>query len=418
MKIFHNRAYLRSVDKIILIISMTLILSLPLTKAAQWNYWTLQFMWHTLKPTNAPLLSASFPETSLQARVWLAQDALAEGNVRKAMLYIEPLGSTNDQRVLMIQASVLEQAGNFSEAIKILVHLKSYPLLIKLGDHCTRINNQSDALTAYQSAFSINPEDGSLPLAYFLANFGKNIPEAEAVLKNELATDKSSVLRPTWYAYLGEYLRKQKKFDEAEMVYHSALVENPKNWATYIALGWDYYERGDGMQAAIDEFNKAIALNTRTGSGYLAVGQVLTQEGRFNEADHWYQLALEHEPKNNPWVNMWMIVRANNILASGDISKALSLYQEIEKVYPDFPAVYYEIANAYWQENQREDAEQSIKKALQFMNPANDYYYLRAGQIFEWNGETDQAMDAYQRALITNPSNMYAQQGVDRLTGH
>jgi tetratricopeptide (TPR) repeat protein len=50
------------------------------------------------------------------------------------------------------------------------------------------------------------------------------------------------------------------------------------------------------------------------------------------------------------------------------------------------------------------------------MQPPTLKAYLLAGQIFEAEGEKNQALFAYQQALSLDPENTLAKQGVERLS--
>jgi len=248
-------------------------------------------------------------------------------------------------------------------------------LLIIFGNSAVRANDHSNALAAFKTAWAIAPKNGALPLI--------------------------------------EYLREQKRFDEAVEVCQIALVKNKNDWRLYLGLGWVYYERGDGMESAIAEFQKAFAIDETRGDGYFAVAQVLTLEQRYFEADHWYRLAIE---RNTEYRRRY-IARGNNMRSAGNFDFALSIYREAARRFPDFSVVYHQMSWAYRLNEQPKEALDSIEKALALMDPPNERYYTRAGQIYEWQGETDRALDAYLSALAINPDYKSAQRGASRLSG-
>jgi tetratricopeptide (TPR) repeat protein len=409
MRKFGNRLRSRSAARFLpLLVGLFVTLAMfgmRLITRAEWNSWANQFMWHALESKHAHELSSSIPEGDNRARIWLAQDALAGGNTQRALVLVEPVAIQNDPFALYIQAVAMERQGNFAGALQTLIRARDYNLLIELGDNAARANDQVDALAAYNAALAIDSEMGVLPLANYLTAKKGDLIGAETVLRRALATYPVSSQRLSWYHSLGNNLRSQKRYDEAEAVYQTALVENPNDWATHIALGWVYYERGDGVQSAIEEFQKAIAMEETRGDGYYAIAQALTREKRYVEADDWYRLAIEHDATNRGIY----IARGNNA-RSGDLDMALSIYQETVKLFPDYPSVYYEMAWAYRLNNQPEEAQENIEKALSLMNPPNEWYYVRAEQIFEWSGEIGRALEAYRSALEINPSNASAQQ--------
>jgi tetratricopeptide (TPR) repeat protein len=413
MEKLHDGSRLRLVIWFLPLLVMMLMLGMRVETGASWNVWTLQFMWHVLRPDVAHKLPASIPEGRDRAKIWLTRDALATGDIQLAKALVKSITIPNDPLALSVEAAVLERQDDFTNAIQILLHARDYNSLINLSNDAARANDQAAALDALYAALTIDPTQGVIPLVYYLTSSKGDFLGAENVLRNALTTYPESSLRFSWYLSLADNLRRQKKYNEAEEVYRAVMVQNPNYLQTYIGLGWVYYERGDGLQRATAEFQNAIAINKTAGDGYYAMAQLLTREHRYEEADDWYELALTNDPENY----LWIIGRANNARAAGDLNLALNNYQEAARLSPDNSTIYYEMAWTYRLNNQPEEAKKSIEKALSLMAPPSELYYVRAGQIYEWCGENVRALDAYKSAIRINPENLTAQQGVSRLSG-
>jgi tetratricopeptide (TPR) repeat protein len=395
----------------IVLLASAVLLGPRLVEAAKWNSWTIQYMWHALGSSRSQGLPASPPAGNMQAKIWLAQEALDRGAPQEALDLLNSIIFQNDIYAQHVQAAALEEQGNFRGAIQLLARVKDYNFLLDLARKATNANDQADALAAYNAAWAINPEKGVMPLVDYLTFKKGDLFEAESLLKGALSAYPTSDQRLYWYRTLGDNLRRQKLFDEAEAIYQSALTENPNDWEIHIGLGWVYYERGDGSQPAILEFQKAIAIDATRGDGYYAAAQMLRRAQQFTEADSWYRLALERDPQQNSWYISW----ANNARSAGDLTQALSIYWETARLFPDYPASYYEMAWAYYLKGEHEEAKDNIKKALSLMNPPDAWYYVRAGQILELCGDNDQALEAYRNALTVDPTNTTAQSGIARL---
>jgi tetratricopeptide (TPR) repeat protein len=386
-------------------------LSTRMIDTAKWNSWTIQYMWHALNSNRAGGIPSSIPAGYDRARIWLARGAVESGDPQRALTLLESIALKGDPFALHIQVAALEQQGNFAGALEILIHTQDYRLLAELGDTATAAGDRENALAAYTAAYKINPELESLPLVDFLTNSG-SLGAAEAILKNDLTTYPKAEHRLSWYRRLADNLRDQNRLDEAEAVYQSALVEFPADWALHIGLGWVYYERGDGVQQATQEFQKAISIDKTRGDGYFAMAQLLTREKQFAETDDWYRVALERDQTHN-W---WYITRANSARSAGDFTLALSIYGEAAGKFPKYSTVYYEMALAFYLNNQPGEARTSIEKALSLMDPPSASYYARAGQIFEQNEEPALALEAYRNALAIDPKNSAAMKGVSHLS--
>jgi tetratricopeptide (TPR) repeat protein len=350
------------------------VFSLRVFDRAKWNSYALRYMGHTLGNNHNPKLSSSIPAGYDRAYMWWAREALVDGNIQKAFNLIESITTKDDPLALYLKAIAMEQQGNLDDALDAFIRLQNYELLITFGYKASRAGKQEVALNAFEAAWKIAPEKGVMSLV--------------------------------------QHLRKQNRFDEAERLAQSALIENPNNGAIRIELGWIYYQRDNNLQAAINQFQKVISIDEARGDGYFAIAQVLTREQRFSDADNWYRRALE---RNSSYIG-WYLARGNNARANENLEMALSIYQEAARLFPDESAVYYQIARTYAMEKQLEHARENIEKALALMGPPNEWYYLKAGQIYEMCSEESQALDAYQNALSINPDNEKAQEGLIRLT--
>jgi tetratricopeptide (TPR) repeat protein len=397
----------------VVLLASAVLLGPRLVETAKWNAWAVQFMLHALGSARSQRLPEAPSTEYAIANIWLAQDALAGGNAQLALDLVEPLVLQDDTFALHVKAEALEQQGNYVSAVETLSQARDYNLLIALGNELTVANDQADALAAFIAAQAIDPEAGTVQLADFLINEKKDLPGAESILKNALLAFPTSDKRLSWYRRLGDDLRDQQRLDEAAEVYKAALGEYPKDWALHIGLGWTYYDRGDGVQKAMDEFQKAIAVDETDGHGYFAIAQVLTRERRFSDADPWYVQAIARG-KDNAW---WYVARANNARTAGGIDRALSIYQGTIELFPDYSIAYYEMALAFQMDNQPQKAISSIEKAISLMKPADASYYALAGGIYEWTGDSVRALKAYQQVLKIDPDNSTALNAISRLNG-
>ena len=59
----------------------------------------------------------------------------------------------------------------------------------------------------------------------------------------------------------------------------------------------------------------------------------------------------------------------------------------------------------------------AVQQSLALMEPPDPWFYVRAGDIYEWAGETEKALTAYQYAVTLDSTNSSALQGIQRLSG-
>ena len=255
-------------------------------------------------------------------------------------------------------------------------------------------------------------------MAHFLWSGNEAADAAEQLLADALRTYPASRYGYDWLRELGAVYKSQKDWNKAETIYEQIIAAAPDRTQERIALGWVYYERGDGVATALAEFEQTIAIAPQAGAGYYAIGSVLSREKRYAEADSWYLQALEREPNQQ----LWYLGRAFALEQTGNLSQALSVYATVQQRFPTLAQGYYQAAWAYRQAEEREQALNAIERAVQLLEGSGlsqlqvqVNYYVRAGQIYEWAGQLQQAVAAYERAEQLDPLRQDVQDGLQRL---
>ena len=390
-----------------LIFFVILIGSLQLPNYLENNIWSLYTRDTLMLPAK---LSTEIPppEHHLRFTLWLARNALAYNDPDHAQELVTPLAEKGNGDALSILGDALSAQGEFVAAVQAWSQagdLNSLLIATHLAQDDGRIN---DTLTALRAAYLIDAERVTLPLATILWDSSGGQVEAETLLRQAIEQFPHSNQRLGWMQKLGYFLRKNNRWNEAEIILQELLLENPLDWQSNIELGWVFYERGDGLEKAQSAFYTAIRIDPSRGNGYYAMGQVLAKEKLYKEADVWFVQALERKP-DEPW---WWVNRGNTARSASDFELALQVYRQTISLFPDFAPGYYDIALAYRLIGDQQGALEAIDKAIVLMNPPNIEYYVRAGQVYEWAGEEAKAFAAYNGALHLDPKNDAAQQGL------
>ncbi|NLB71958.1 MAG: tetratricopeptide repeat protein [Chloroflexi bacterium] len=110
-----------------------------------------------------------------------------------------------------------------------------------------------------------------------------------------------------------------------------------------------------------------------------------------------------------------LLFRANQLRDSGEIVKAISLYQELITNFPEDTRAYAELASAYFQTDETELALENIDQGMSLQ--ASDFqFYMQSGSIYEQCGLYSDAVSAYQLALEIRPDHIDAAEAIDRIT--
>jgi tetratricopeptide (TPR) repeat protein len=206
---------------------------------------------------------------------------------------------------------------------------------------------------------------------------------------------------------LGDVLRAQQRWGEALGSYQEALALDDRLALAHIGLGWVYCESMGDDQAAEAEFSRAIELAPGQGDGYAAMGELHSREGRYAEAETSYLQALERS-LNNRW---WQLARADAVRATGDLTRAVELYEAVVAQFPGFGEAHFELAMTYDSLGESTLAARSMDEATAKMTAPAASHFDQAGRVYAAAGEWARAARAFEYALGLDPSDSVAAEG-------
>jgi len=293
----------------------------------------------------------------------------------------------------------------------LLVDPESAEAWLSIGKLYDRTRDFLNALKAYNNAWSENPELATLQLVDSYKRVG-DLDSIETLLEYMLNKYPTSSERVKWWDSLGEILSINNDWDKVILVYEEALNEYPNEIIFHVNLGWAYYESGVGLVRALEQIDRLISSNPESGIAYYTKARILAREKLFNDADEFFKIALTM----NPDANWWYLERANNAIRGQKIDLAIEIYQSLIERNPEFIPVYYRIAKAYKLIDQRSKALSSIESAQAIIRKPDFEHFMNLGEIYEWAGEKNKALDSYQNAFVINPDSLSALEAINRLT--
>ena len=160
-------------------------------------------------------------------------------------------------------------------------------------------------------------------------------------------------------------LHKSGKLDEAEELYTDILAEDETN-----AQVWNL------------------------------LGMVNMQKFRLSKAQEYIQKAISISPMPYFFENL-----AKVYLEMEDSEKAIELYCELIKVFPDRFDYMFNLASAYKLGSKFEEAKETYKKAIE-LNPQNPDSYYNLAHIYDNEGNPQESIRYYNKALELEPESM------------
>ena len=305
---------------------------------------------------------------------------------------------------------------NYEEAMlwyerALLVEPASAEALMNLGKTYDSLKDYESSLNSYDIAWQVNPELATLRLVDAYKRVG-DLESIESLLEYMINEYPTSSERVKWWDSLGEILSINNDWERVILVYEEALKEYPEEIIFQVNLGWAYYESGAGLERAVEQIDRLISSNPESGIAYYTKARILAREKLFNDADEYFKIALT----KNPDANWWYLERANNAIRGQKIDLAIEIYQALIERNPDFIPVYYRIAKAYKLIDQQSKAISSIESAQAIIRKPDFEHFMNLGEIYEWAGEIEMAIDSYQNAFVKNPDSALALEAINRLT--
>jgi tetratricopeptide (TPR) repeat protein len=208
----------------------------------------------------------------------------------------------------------------------------------------------------------------------------------------------------------GRVLLRQSKFDESEAAFKKALDLNPDLVTPYLNLGSIYLAKDEGKEA-ISLYEGIIQERPRFVQAYVALGAIYEMQGNQQRALETYEKALQVNPGSAPAANnvAWILLDRGK-----DLKRAFDLASMAKERMPDDPRVAATLGRALIAEGLYSQAVNELTYATEAQPPSSELYkYL--GLACWKSGDTDQARQAYHKAVEINPEDLGAWYELARL---
>ncbi len=210
-----------------------------------------------------------------------------------------------------------------------------------------------------------------------------------------------------------------------------ALIVDPKSSAAHMAMGDFYLFQKDQKQAG-EEFKKAAelapvrsierlkyaAFKSATGNveatrtvatemtkqapdylpGWTLLAELSLKDKKYDEALSLLENVFGRDVENIDGRRL----QSNVLLAKGDAKKAVEVLERLDQTYPETPLIKYQLAVAYLQNNNMNQATVVLDQAVS-INPNYDDATLLLGQINVATGHGDKVIEPITRLLKRRP---------------
>jgi predicted O-linked N-acetylglucosamine transferase (SPINDLY family) len=169
-------------------------------------------------------------------------------------------------------------------------------------------------------------------------------------------------------------------------------------WCNDYQSGRDWCRKGE-MEKAIAAFRASISINPNHAATHHDLGVIFHQQGRYDDAFVCFQRAIELDKRiSRAWFN-----GGTSLCALRRLREAVAWFRQAVQICPDFADAHYNLANIYKAMEMKPAAIAHYHAAIK-AQPMLPEAYNNMGTLYLGDGELEQAMTCFQKALALNSS--------------
>lgn len=188
------------------------------------------------------------------------------------------------------------------------------------------------------------------------------------------------------------------KIEQSLEICKEILADNPFNPYILEFIGIILHKKGD-LDSAIEYIKKAVDLNPVSSDTILNLGTILMEKQRYNEAAEYFKKVLSLTPESIIAKRKLGIV----LMKTCRFSEAVTIFENLTETNPTYEN-YFDLAIAYYNNNQINNAIESFKKVI-LLNPDCIDAYINLEFILKVKGMHEEAK--YYHNLITEKNKRY-----------
>jgi tetratricopeptide (TPR) repeat protein len=226
--------------------------------------------------------------------------------------------------------------------------------------------------------------------------------EARDAYLNAIKYDKG--IFEAWLA-ITELDVKLRKFDDLLKHSEKATEYYPNHAYFWYHLGFAQLQTKNFDDALIS-FEEAVALNTNNKELRhhinASIAEIYYLTGKLEKSIELFEIVLTENPNNEQALNSYSLLLANS---KKNLDRAIALSDRLVKLYPTHSLNYDTFAWVLYQKGDLAKANEMIDLAISKDKTGTDSIFEHKGDILFKLGQTDNAVEAWKKALELNKSN-------------
>ncbi|MDY5969989.1 MAG: tetratricopeptide repeat protein [Bacteroidales bacterium] len=244
---------------------------------------------------------------------------------------------------------------------------------------------------------------------YALAGTYSAMDQPRKAIQYYLRAAKDGLELDMVYGNIGdEYMRLQMN-DSALAYYKKALQANPDETRCIYAMA-DIFTQDDTLDESIHFFSQFVEKNPYSAAGWLVLGEAYRGKGLYEQAESALKYALAVDDKFFPAYDA--LAQTYDLL--NQPAEAVRTLQEALPFTEDHSAVFYNMGQCYYHQNNAATAAVYFKKSLQ-EDPYNTDSREMLAYCYQDMNDAQAAIDNMQRLIDYEPHNVRYKEGLMKI---
>jgi tetratricopeptide (TPR) repeat protein len=181
----------------------------------------------------------------------------------------------------------------------------------------------------------------------------------------ELDPQYAEAYQALGYTYLREWMAQwsplPQNLDRAFELEQKALVLDPSLPFAHVLLGWVFLWKDRQYEQAVAEAERAIALDPNNADSYIALAEILTCQGRSEEAIGWMQEAIRLNPR---YPALYLRILGTAYYWTGRTEEAIAAFKRALARNPNWLAAHFFLAFVYSEVGREAEARAEAAEVL------------------------------------------------------
>jgi tetratricopeptide (TPR) repeat protein len=198
---------------------------------------------------------------------------------------------------------------------------------------------------------------------------------------------------PRVYLFRGMAFERTGRLDKAIEDYDRAIALDPSYYQAFLGRGAIFRETGR-LDKAIEDYDRAIALNPAYDQAFFGRGATFEKMGKFDSAIEDYGRAIALNPENYEAYNN----RGMQYRATGQLDKAIADFDKTIALCPSSEKAYFNLGGIYAEAGLFDKAIENFNRSI-VMDPAYADAYANRGITRALSGQAGAALEDFNKAI-------------------